>query len=202
MQAHPRYRELVEQGFAAASFVGDLGIRPLDCGPGWVEAGLDILPRHAQQNGFIHAGVQATLADHAAGAAAATLVEEGQTVLTLEFKLNLLRPALCQRLLCRAEVLKAGHQVTVVEACTFQYRHSCQVFLCRFNTFGNSSGYFTSFTKAPTDDAFFVSYYHNSRETKSSTTFGYFGYTINSNQTVFQFYIVCNLNSIINCHND
>lgn len=83
MQAHPRYRELVEQGFAAASFVGDLGIRPLDCGPGWVEAGLDILPRHAQQNGFIHAGVQATLADHAAGAAAATLVEEGQTVLTL-----------------------------------------------------------------------------------------------------------------------
>lgn len=58
MQAHPRYRELVEQGFAAASFVGDLGIRPLDCGPGWVEAGLDILPRHAQQNGFIHAGVR------------------------------------------------------------------------------------------------------------------------------------------------
>ncbi|ASJ83318.1 PaaI family thioesterase [Pseudomonas aeruginosa] len=134
MQAHPRYRELVEQGFAAASFVGDLGIRPLDCGPGWVEAGLDILPRHAQQNGFIHAGVQATLADHAAGAAAATLadhaagaaaatlVEEGQTVLTLEFKLNLLRPALCQRLLCRAEVLKAGRQVTVVEAEVFAER--------------------------------------------------------------------------------
>ncbi|WP_132829565.1 PaaI family thioesterase [Pseudomonas aeruginosa] len=101
MQAHPRYRELVEQGFAAASFVGDLGIRPLDCGPGWVEAGLDI---------------------HAAGAAAATLVEEGQTVLTLEFKLNLLRPALCQRLLCRAEVLKAGRQVTVVEAEVFAER--------------------------------------------------------------------------------
>lgn len=77
--------------------------------------------RHAQQNGFIHAGVQATLADHAA-AAAATLVEEGQTVLTLEFKLNLLRPALCQRLLCRAEVLKAGRQVTVVEAEVFAER--------------------------------------------------------------------------------
>ena len=34
---------------AGATAVGDLGIRPLDCGPGWVEAGLDILPRHAQQ---------------------------------------------------------------------------------------------------------------------------------------------------------
>ncbi len=55
-------------------------------------------------------------------AAAATLVEEGQTVLTLEFKLNLLRPALCQRLLCRAEVLKAGRQVTVVEAEVFAER--------------------------------------------------------------------------------
>lgn len=121
MQAHPRYRELVEQGFAAASFVGDLGIRPLTAGRVGSKRA-DILPRHAQQNGFIHAGVQATLADHAAGAAAATLVEEGQTVLTLEFKLNLLRPALCQRLLCRAEVLKAGRQVTVVEAEVFAER--------------------------------------------------------------------------------
>lgn len=43
-------------------------------------------------------------------------------MLTLEFKLNLLRPALCQRLLCRAEVLKAGRQVTVVEAEVFAER--------------------------------------------------------------------------------
>ena len=119
MSARPDYRELVEAGFAAANFVCDLGIRPLDCGPGWVEAAVDILPRHAQQNGFIHAGVQATLADHTAGVAAITLVEKGSTVLTLEFKVNLLRPALCERLLCRAEVLKAGRQVTVVEAEVF-----------------------------------------------------------------------------------
>ena len=85
---------------------------------------------------------------------------------------------------------------------TFQNRHLCQILLSRFNTFSNSCGYFTCFTKTPTDDTFFITYNHNCRETKSSTTFGYFGYTINSNQTVFQFYIVCNLNSIINCHND
>nr|WP_256832881.1 PaaI family thioesterase [Pseudomonas oleovorans] len=119
MQAHPRYRELVERGFADANFINDLGIRATDCGPGWVEAELDILPRHLQQNGFIHAGVQTTLADHAAGAAAATLVAEGQTVLTLEFKVNLLRPARSSRLFCRAEVLKAGRQATVVEAEVF-----------------------------------------------------------------------------------
>lgn len=119
MHAHPRYRELVEQGFADANFIQDLGIRATACGPGWVEAELDIQPRHLQQNGFIHAGVQTTLADHAAGAAAATLMAEGQTVLTLEFKVNLLRPARSTRLLCRAEVLKAGRQATVVEAEVF-----------------------------------------------------------------------------------
>ncbi len=123
MQAHPRYRELVEHGFAAANFIQDLGIRLADCGPGWVEAELDILSRHLQQNGFIHAGVQTTLADHAAGAAAATLVADGQTVLTLEFKVNLLRPARSERLLCRAEVLKAGRQATVVEAEVFGYEN-------------------------------------------------------------------------------
>lgn len=63
--------------------------------------------------------MQTTLADHAAGAAAATLVAEGQTVLTLEFKVNLLRAARSQCLRCRAEVLKAGRQATVVEAEVF-----------------------------------------------------------------------------------
>lgn len=116
MNANPDYRAMVEAGFASANFICDLGIQPLDCGPGWVEAALVIAPRHLQQNGFVHAGVQATLADHTAGAAAFTLVDAGQTVLSLEFKVNLLRPALCERLLCRAEVLKAGKTVTVVEA--------------------------------------------------------------------------------------
>lgn len=116
MNANPDYRAMVEAGFASANFIGDLGIQPLDCGPGWVESALVIAPRHLQQNGFVHAWVQATLADHTAGAAAFTLVDAGQTVLSLEFKVNLLRPALCERLLCRAEVLKAGKTVTVVEA--------------------------------------------------------------------------------------
>ena len=54
-----------------------------------------------------------------AGAAAATLLPEGYAPLTVEFKLNLLRPALCDTLLCRAEVLKPGKQISVVEAEVF-----------------------------------------------------------------------------------
>ncbi|ONM45849.1 phenylacetic acid degradation protein PaaI [Halopseudomonas pachastrellae] len=111
--------ELVRSGFARAPFLGDLGVKLVACGPGWVETELPILHRHSQQNGFVHAGVQGTIADHTAGAAAATLVPEGFAPLTVEFKVNLLRPALCDTLLCRAEVLKPGKQISVVEAEVF-----------------------------------------------------------------------------------
>jgi len=111
----------VQAGFAKAAFINDLGIRQTACGSGWVEAELQILPRHSQQNGFVHAGVQTTLADHSAGAAAATLIPDGFGVLSVEFKVNLLGPALCATLLCRAEVLKPGKQICMVEAEVFAW---------------------------------------------------------------------------------
>ncbi len=54
----------------------------------------------------VHAGVQATIADHTAGGAATTLIDKGQFVLTVEFKINLLRVTRGDSLLCRAQVLK------------------------------------------------------------------------------------------------
>ena len=87
--------------------------------------------------------------------------------------------------------------------CSLQYRDTRQVFLSSFNSFGNGSCYFTSFTQSPTDDTFFISYYHNSRKAECSTTFGYLGHTIDSHQSIFEFYIASNFNSIINSsHND
>ncbi len=112
----PEIRAAVERGFRDAAFVNDIGIALLDCGPGWCEAALDLLPRHLQHTGIVHAGVQTTLADHAAGAAAISLVALGHYVLTAEFKLNLLRPAKGSSLWCRAQVLKPGRRVIVVES--------------------------------------------------------------------------------------
>ena len=65
---------------------------------------------------MVHAGVLATLADHCAGAAASTQLAEGEFVVTVEFKINLLRGARGERLSCRAEVLKRGSTLTVVES--------------------------------------------------------------------------------------
>lgn len=63
--------------------------------------------------------VPVLMADHSAGTAAATLIQPGQYVLTVEFKINLLRPAKGERLRCRAEVLKPGKTLLVVESALF-----------------------------------------------------------------------------------
>lgn len=109
-------RDRIEAVFTSAPFVRDLGIEFLGCGPGWCEARLELLGRHEQQAGFAHAGVQTTLADHTAGAAAMTMVGEDRDVLSVEFKVNMLRPAVGHALRCRAEVLRTGQTLTVVEA--------------------------------------------------------------------------------------
>jgi uncharacterized protein (TIGR00369 family) len=113
---NPDYKEVIKKGFAAAPFVQELGIELLDCGPGWCETQLSLKPRHLQQNGVAHAGVQSTLADHTAGAAATTLVTEDEYILTVEYKINLLRAAAGPVLKCRAEVLKPGKNMHIVES--------------------------------------------------------------------------------------
>jgi uncharacterized protein (TIGR00369 family) len=113
---NPHYRALIERLFHDAAFVSDVGIRLLDCGPGWCETSLAVAPRHLQQTGVIHAGVQTTIADHTAGGAASTLLRDGEFVLTAEFKLNLLRAGQGESLWCRAQVLKPGRSLSFVES--------------------------------------------------------------------------------------
>ncbi|RJG07516.1 PaaI family thioesterase [Noviherbaspirillum cavernae] len=113
---NPHYRSAVEQAFAQAAFVTDIGIELVDFGPGWCESALRIQPRHLQHTGIVHAGVQSTMADHTAGAAAISITPEQQYILTVEFKLHLLRPGAGESLRCRAQVLKPGRNFQVVES--------------------------------------------------------------------------------------
>jgi uncharacterized protein (TIGR00369 family) len=106
----------IETGFSAAPFVSHLGVELVNLGDGWCEAALRLQDWHLQQTGVAHAGVLATLADHCAGAAASTQLADGEFVVTVEYKINLLRGARGDRLSCRAEVLKRGSTLTVVES--------------------------------------------------------------------------------------
>ena len=115
----PAISDEVSRIFENAPFITDLGIRLESSGPGDCTTVLPLERRHLQQDGYVHAGVQATIADHTAGAAAASLVRDGQYVLSAEFKINLLRAAKGERLVCRATVLKAGSQLIVAESEVF-----------------------------------------------------------------------------------
>lgn len=75
-----------------------------------------------QQAGFLHAGVMAALADTAGGYAAYTLMDPADDVLTVEFKLNFLRPVRGRELIGRGRVLHAGGRLFVceIEACSVE----------------------------------------------------------------------------------
>lgn len=88
-------------------------------GEGEFETSLKLEPHHLQQDGLAHAGVMATMADHSAGYAAFTLAGEGMRILSVEFKVNFMRPAKGPRLICRARVIKPGRKIVVAESEVF-----------------------------------------------------------------------------------
>lgn len=112
----PAVLDEIQRIFRAARFIADLGVDLESVGDGECVTTLELENRHLQQDGFVHAGVHATIADHTAGVAAATMMQEGRRVLSVEFKINLLRAAKGERLSCRAKVLKPGRRFSVVES--------------------------------------------------------------------------------------
>jgi len=87
--------------------------------PGVIEITLPYRADLAQQHGYLHAGIVTTIADSACGYAAYSLMPPNSEVLSVEFKVNLLRPAKGERFLAVAEVVKAGKTLTVVRADVF-----------------------------------------------------------------------------------
>jgi uncharacterized protein (TIGR00369 family) len=109
----------VANNFAQQPVMNLIGARLARVEPGVVEIALPFRADLTQQDGFLHAGVITTVADSAAVYAAYTLMPAGSLVLSIEFKVNLLRPARGELFLARAEVIKAGRTLTVVRADVF-----------------------------------------------------------------------------------
>jgi uncharacterized protein (TIGR00369 family) len=86
---------------------------------GQFESNLKIRPDHCQQDGFVHAGVIATMADHTAGYAAYTTVSEEFRILTIEFKINYFRPTTGDAVVCRSSVISNGKKIIVSESEVF-----------------------------------------------------------------------------------
>ena len=93
-----------------------VGIRVLHIGEGVFDSILDVRPCHRQQDGFVHAGVIATMADHTAGYAAFTIAPEDHRILTIEFKINYFKPAIGTAIICRSRVINPGKKIIVSES--------------------------------------------------------------------------------------
>lgn len=72
-----------------------------------------------QQHGFIHGGVVGMIADSAGGYAAMTLLPEDASVLTVEYKMNLLAPADGERLIARGQVIRPGRTLIITQIDVF-----------------------------------------------------------------------------------
>jgi len=106
---------LENQGFTKL-----VGAKVVSIDPGVVVMALDRRPEVLQQNGLFHGGAIAYLIDNATTAAAGTMIDRAtRSVITGEYKINLIAPSIGDRLTCRAEVVKPGRTLTVVEAKVF-----------------------------------------------------------------------------------
>ena len=118
--AFPAIAAAIKQVLEGQGFTRLVGAKVVSIEPGVVVMALDRRPEVLQQNGLFHGGVIAYLIDNATTAAAGTVIDRTRrTVITAEYKINLVAPSTGDRLTCRAEVVKPGRSLTVVDARVF-----------------------------------------------------------------------------------
>src|SRR5678816_1109024 len=116
---NPLFATQVRNSFERQMAMTTIGAELILVEPGKVEIALPYRPDLTQQHGYMHAGIITTIADTACGYAAYTLMPADSEVLSVELKVNLLRPAKGERFIAVANVLKPGRTLTVVRADVF-----------------------------------------------------------------------------------
>ncbi len=115
----PNYEERVRTSFSRQAFMGHLGARMVEVSPGFCEIHVECKKELTQQHGYFHAGVIGTIADNAGGYAAYSLMRADSSVLTVEYKLNLMSPGDGELLIGRGYVIKSGRTLTIARADLF-----------------------------------------------------------------------------------
>lgn len=108
-------RARIQDSFDRSGLLRHLGARLGEVAPGRVHIHLPYGPGLTQHLGYFHAGSTTTIADTAGGFAALTLAPPNHTVLSVEFKINLLAPAQGESLEAIGEVIRAGRTLTIVQ---------------------------------------------------------------------------------------
>jgi uncharacterized protein (TIGR00369 family) len=119
--SNPSFADEVRESFGKQTMLTTIGAQLITVEPGLVQISLPYRPDLAQQHGYLHAGIVTTIADSACGYAAYTLMPANSEVLSVEFKVNLLRPAKGKSFIAAGEVIKPGKTLTVVRADVFAF---------------------------------------------------------------------------------
>ena len=109
----PNYEAKVRDSFTRQPFMEYIGAELVELKPGYCEIHLGYKKELTQQHGFFHAGIIGTLSDNAGGYAAFSLLPADSSILTVEFKLNLLNPGDGDQLISRAQVVRSGRTLTI-----------------------------------------------------------------------------------------
>jgi uncharacterized protein (TIGR00369 family) len=111
----PAWETKVRDSFDRQRYMRYLDARLTRVEPGLVEIVLAFRPELSQQHGFFHAGATSSIADTAGGYAGFTLFPAGSSVLTAEFKINLVAPAKGEKLRAIGAVIKPGRTLTICD---------------------------------------------------------------------------------------
>jgi len=110
--ADPNFAVRIRASFGRQKAMGLIGASLKVVEPGQVEVALPYRDDLTQQKGFIHGGIIGMIADTASGYAAYSLMPADCSLVTVEYKINILAPARAS-LVARGEVVRAGRTLTV-----------------------------------------------------------------------------------------
>jgi uncharacterized protein (TIGR00369 family) len=118
---NPEFASVVRASFDRQGLMKMLGATLDRVEAGAVDISMSYSESLTQQHGFLHGAAITAIADSASGYAALSLMPAGSEVLTIEFKVNLLRPAAGTRFVAEGRVVKPGKTITVSRADAFAH---------------------------------------------------------------------------------
>jgi uncharacterized protein (TIGR00369 family) len=111
--ANPAFEDVIRASFARQGLMRSLGAQLRSVLPGRVIIELPMGDAISQQQGMFHGGAMGAIGDSAGGYASLSLMPAGAEVVTVEYKINFVRPAKGELLRAEGQVLRAGKSVTV-----------------------------------------------------------------------------------------
>jgi uncharacterized protein (TIGR00369 family) len=116
---NPDFIEVTKRFLMAMPIAQHLGFDITDVAPGRFEITQPFRRELSFREGTFQAGPIGTLADMAAACAGATMLPEGWAVLTIDYTLKLLTPAVGEKLVARGRLLRSGRTLSVAAADVF-----------------------------------------------------------------------------------